>query len=56
MSMTMCEDRHDPVVYTEYDHRNKYHKCPVCEALDRVSELEDINKELHDEIKGLKGE
>ena len=51
MSMTMCEDRHDPVVYTGYDHRNVHHKCPVCEALNRVAELEEEIEELKEQIK-----
>ena len=41
MSMQLCEDRHEPVVYTKYDHRNKLHKCPVCEALDKIAQLEE---------------
>lgn len=62
MSMTICEDRHEPVVYTDYDHRNQHHKCPVCEALDKVAELKedldslvkrvsDLESELEEEIR-----
>jgi hypothetical protein len=56
----MCDDRHDLVVYTEYDNRNKHHKCPVCEALSRVAELEEAlhdcesnNADLEEENKSL---
>lgn len=56
MSMEMCDDRHEPVVYTKYDNRNKFHKCPVCEALDRVAEIQDENVELANKIGDLKAE
>uniref|UniRef100_A0A6M3L6G8 Uncharacterized protein n=1 Tax=viral metagenome TaxID=1070528 RepID=A0A6M3L6G8_9ZZZZ len=41
MSMIICDDRHEPVVYTDYDNRNKFHKCPLCEVLDELAELRD---------------
>ncbi len=25
MSMAMCNNQHEPVVYTDYDHRNRHH-------------------------------
>ncbi len=42
MSMTICEDRHEPVVYEDYDYRTKKaNPCPVCEVLDREAVLQE---------------
>lgn len=50
MSMTICEDRHEPVVYEDYDYRTKKRNpCPVCEVLDREAVLEERIEELEEE-------
>lgn len=50
MSMTICEDRHEPVIYEDYDFRTrKVRPCPVCEVLDREAILEEELKELKEE-------
>jgi hypothetical protein len=46
MSMKMCFNGHDSIVYTDYDHKNRYHKCPLCEALSKIAELEEENASL----------
>ena len=46
--MEICNKGHAPIVFTKYDHRNKLHKCPACEALDELAEMREqlgLNKE-----------
>ncbi len=51
MSMTICEDRHEPVVYEDWDYRTKHkNPCPVCEVLDREAVLEERVEELEKEL------
>ncbi len=55
MSMTICEDRHEAVVYENYNYRTiKRNPCPVCEALDREAilqeQVDELEKRLREEV------
>ena len=54
MSMVICKDRHEPIVYEDW---NMYSKrkapCPVCEVLDREAVLEEDISILRGQVKEL---
>lgn len=50
MSITICEENHDAVVYNDYSYYNKFHKCPVCEALRQVVEFKKENSDLRKKL------
>lgn len=54
MSMAICEERHEAVVYEDWNFRSgKRSPCPVCEVLDRESVLEDRIQAAEDEMEKL---
>jgi len=51
MSMKICEEDHEAVIYEDYNYRIKKKKqCPVCIALVRnavlLEELEELQKQI----------
>jgi hypothetical protein len=51
MSMTICEDRHEQIIYTKWDRLNRRLPCPLCKALGVIAEMEEDIKNLEKEMK-----
>ena len=47
--MYLCSDKHAEVCYDQRD-------CPVCEAMSKISDMEDMIYDLKEEIEELKAE
>jgi len=51
MSMKICEEDHEAVIYEDYDYRiKKKNQCPVCTALVRNAVLQEEFDELQKQI------